>query len=242
VRARHIAVLVLATVGVAVGAWAADPVAEVLRTQLAIEQRLLAGDLNDYERLQAQIDDSGNKLVRMSADLVRAEKDGEDLAGFTARAADLSRTEVEVTALIAKAQQLRVSLAARRAYVEQLILEVRRLEDAAGGVTDELTGRWAIVIEPGGQKGTMELRLEGTIVSGTYQLSGGWKGSLRGTYIGEQVRMERIDAQQGFVAVYSGRLVARSGEKRLEGAWEATGLGTGQPVSGSWVARRELRP
>jgi hypothetical protein len=79
-------------------------------------------------------------------------------------------------------------------------------------------------------------------VTGLYQLSGGWKGSMRGTLIGDRVHLERIDAQQGFVAVYNGRLVTRGGEKRIEGVWEATGLATGQPAAGSWVARREPHP
>jgi len=75
-----------------------------------------------------------------------------------------------------------------------------------------------------------------------YQLSGGWKGSLRGTFIDGDVRLERIDSQQGFVAVYTGRLVTRDTEKRLEGTWDATNLAAGLPTSGTWVARREVRP
>ena len=83
------------------------------------------------------------------------------------------------------------------------------------------------------------LLLDGTLVSGVYQLSGGWKGSLRGTLVGGNVRLERIDAQLGFAAVYTARIVSRGGEKRLEGTWDATNLTAGMPVSGTWVGRRE---
>jgi hypothetical protein len=105
-----------------------------------------------------------------------------------------------------------------------------------------LSGRWSVVMEPGSLKGTFDLRLDGSVVTGVYQLSGGWRGSLRGTLIDGNVRLERIDSQQGFNAVYSGRLITRGNEKRLEGTWDATNLAVGMPVSGTWVGRREPRP
>jgi hypothetical protein len=97
-----------------------------------------------------------------------------------------------------------------------------------------------VAIEPGGLKGAFDIHVDGTLVSGVYQLAGGWKGSLRGTLIGGSVRLERIDAQLGFAAVYHARLVTRGGEKRLEGTWDATNLAAGMPASGSWVGRREM--
>ena len=100
---------------------------------------------------------------------------------------------------------------------------------------------WNVAIEPGGLKGNFDLRLDGTIVTGVYQLSGGWKGSLRGTFIDGSVHLERIDTQQGFVATYDGRLVVRGGEKRLEGSWQATNLAAGLPGAGTWVGRRESK-
>jgi len=97
-------------------------------------------------------------------------------------------------------------------------------------------------VEPGAMKGTFDLRLDGSLATGVYQLSGGWRGSLRGTLIDGSVRLERIDSQQGFCAVYTGRLVARGNEKRLEGTWEATNLAAGMPAAGTWMGRREPRP
>jgi len=99
-----------------------------------------------------------------------------------------------------------------------------------------------VAVEPGALRGTFDLRLDGSVVTGVYQLSGGWRGSLRGTLIDGTVRLERIDSQQGFNAVYSGRLVTRGNEKRLEGTWDATNLAAGMPASGTWVGRRETRP
>ena len=215
---------------------------EVFKTQRDIEKRLMAADLATLERVQDQIRGACDRLVRLGDDLLRAQKDGEDLGGFTARSSDLRHAESEVTTLLGAASQLRATIGARRAYLEQVQAEIRRMEEAAQAVGDELSGRWTVAIEPGGFTGVFDLRLDGTLVTGVYQISGGWRGSLRGTLVGGDVRLERIDTQQGFVAVYTGRLVARGNEKRLEGTWESTNLAVGMPGSGTWVGRREANP
>jgi len=223
-------------------AQARDPVLDMFKAQREIEKRLLAADLAAMERIQEQLRGACDRLVRLGDDLLRAQKDGEDLGSFTARSADLRRAESEVADLTAAAQQLRTTLGARRAYLDQVQAEIRRMEELGAGSQDELTGRWTVAVEPGGFTGTFDLRLDGTLVTGVYQLSGGWKGSLRGTFVGGDLRLERIDSQLGFVATYSARLVSRETEKRLEGSWDATNLAAGLPNSGSWVARREVRP
>ena len=239
-------VTALAAAAILVSGWAVaqshESVLEVFKTQRDIEKRLMAADLATLERVQDQIRGACDRLVRLGDDLLRAQKDGEDLGGFTARSSDLRHAESEVTTLLGAASQLRATIGARRAYLDQVQAEIRRIEEAAQAVGDELSGRWSVAIEPGGFTGVFDLRLDGTLVTGVYQISGGWKGSLRGTLVGGDVRLERIDTQQGFVAVYTGRLVARGNEKQLEGTWEATNLAVGMPGSGTWVARREAHP
>ncbi len=239
-------VTALAAAAVLMGGWAVaqghEGALEVFKTQRDIEKRLMAADLATLERVQDQIRGACDRLVRLGDDLLRAQKDGEDLGGFTARSSDLRHAESEVTTLLGAASQLRATLGARRAYFEQVQAEIRRMEEAERAVGDELSGRWSVAIEPGDLTGVFDLRLDGTLVTGVYQISGGWRGSLRGTLVGTDVRLERIDTQQGFVAVYSGRLVARGNERQLEGTWEATNLAVGTPGSGTWVARREAQP
>ncbi|MGV8038781.1 MAG: hypothetical protein AB2L07_01395 [Thermoanaerobaculaceae bacterium] len=218
-----------------------DPVLEVFKAQSEIEKRLLANDLTALEKAQGDLSDASFRLLRLGDDLIRAEREGEDVAGLQARSADIARAEAEVARLIGTCQMLRTAIGVRRSVLEQMQAEIKRLEEAGQASQDELSGRWSVAIEPGGMKGTFDLRLDGTLVTGVYQLAGGWKGSLRGTLIGEVVRLERIDTQQGFVAVYSGRLVAREGGKRIEGSWDATNLAAGMPAAGTWVARREPR-
>ncbi len=240
-RAGLLAIVTLILPGWA-GAQGRDPVLEVFRTQAEVEKRLLMADLATLSTVQDQLRGASDRLLRLGDDLLRAQRDGEDLGSFVARSADLRRAEAEMASLVANAQQLRSTIGARRAYLEQVQAEIKRMEEAGQAAGDELSGRWSVAIEPGGIKGTFDLRLDGTLVTGVYQLSGGWRGSLRGTFIGGEVHLERIDAQQGFVAVYTGHLVMRGNEKRLEGTWDATNLAVGMPVSGTWVGRRESRP
>jgi hypothetical protein len=241
-RRARLVTIVAVLLSVSAAAQVRDPVLEVFKTQAEVEKRLLAADLATLSSVQDQLRSASDRLLRLGDDLLRAQREGEDLGSFLARSADLRRAESELESLVGNAQQLRSTIGARRAYLEQVQAEVRRMGEAGGVAGDELSGRWLVNIEPGALKGTFDLRLDGTLVTGVYQLSGGWKGSLRGTLIGGDVHLERIDAQQGFVAVYSGRIVSEGNEKRLEGTWEATNLAAGMPGSGTWVGRREPQP
>ncbi|MEW6336199.1 MAG: hypothetical protein AB1625_02245 [Acidobacteriota bacterium] len=236
---RGATVLIGVLLAGAVSAQSRDPLLEVLRMQLEMEQRVLALDLANYTRVQDQLRDAADRMVRLGDDLLRAEEDGEDAGSLAARSSDLRRAESDVAELMAMAQQIRTTIASRRTYTDQVGAEIRRLEEALQTSGDEISGRWQVAVDPGGQRGTFDLKLDGTLVSGSYQLSGGFRGSLRGTFINGTMRVERIDAQLGFVAIFTGRLAWRDGEKRLEGSWESTNLSSGMPASGSWVARRE---
>jgi len=89
-----------------------------------------------------------------------------------------------------------------------------------------------------GQEGLVYLQQQGTLVSGTYALSGGFTGSLRGTFVSGRVRLERVDSQIGFAAIFYGRLADRGQNPTLQGNWEATQLASGLPSRGSWTARK----
>jgi hypothetical protein len=233
--------LMAGLVAVSLAAQGRDPVLEVLRLQLDIENRVMATDVTNLERAQEQLSDAADRMVRLGDDLLRAQKEGEDSGALNARAMDARRAEAEVNELISTSQQLRSAIMARRSHVDQLAAEVKRLEEAAAVFADELSGRWQVNVEPGGMKGTFDLKLDGTLVQGIYQLSGGWKGSLRGTFIGGALRMERIDSQLGLVAVFHGRMSWRDGERRVEGFWEGTNLAAGMAASGSWVGRKDTK-
>ena len=129
----------------------------------------------------------------------------------------------------------------RRRLLADRVIERRRtiaaLEtDASKKSADALTGRWNVILSPGEQKGSFRLSLDGTIVSGDYTLEGGYSGSLRGTLVSDRLRLERVDSELGFSAVYYGRL--DRDWTSIAGTWESTELAGGAPGSGSWKAIR----
>ncbi len=126
-----------------------------------------------------------------------------------------------------------------RTMIASIELEVRRLAAEIGGPDAPLTGAWKFAVEPG-QEGVGYLQQQGTLVTGTYSLSGGFSGSFRGTFVAGKVRLERIDSQYGFAAIFYGRLVGRGRNARLQGNWEATQLSSGLPSMGTWTATRIL--
>ena len=148
----------LLALGLAI-AWATAAPAVVL--ELEIEKRVIATDLTNLERVQEQLGDATDRMVRLGDDLLRAQKDDEDSGSLTARALDIRRAEAEVAELIATSQQLRISLMSRRSHVDQLVAEVKRLEETASAFADELSGRWQVTVEPGGMRGTFDLKLAG---------------------------------------------------------------------------------
>jgi hypothetical protein len=150
---------------------------------------------------------------------------------------DLRKAETELLAAIFGAQQQRSAILENRTMIASIELEVRRLAAEIGGPDAPLTGAWRFAVEPG-QEGVAYFQQQGTLVTGTYSLSGGFSGSFRGTFVAGKVRLERIDSQYGFAAIYYGRLVGRGSNARLQGNWEATQLASGLPSMGSWTATR----
>ena len=95
-----------------------------------------------------------------------------------------------------------------------------------------------LIVQPG-LSGTAYLVHQGTLISGTYELSGGWTGSLRGTVVANKVRLERIDSQLGFAAIFYGEVNLGADPDVIQGRWEATQLATGLPSAGGWRASRK---
>ena len=220
----------------------ADTVSEVLKADLARERRRVSADVS-------QLSDVGRRLEAVSAELTAATRAVAELAARAdAPPEEISRRE---DAVASAEQEVRTLLDRRRLLVERLIERRRNIAllDAelrgkrpTAATTDLLSGRWNVSIEPGEQRGEFRVTLEGTIVSGEYTLEGGYSGSLRGTLIGDRLRLERVDSQLGFTAIYFGRL-ARDGSQ-ISGTWEATTFGVGAAGAGRWLAQpiREEEP
>jgi hypothetical protein len=127
------------------------------------------------------------------------------------------------------------------AALSERLRRVRLLAAGAGAageeaVADVLSGRWAVEVEPDDVSGAFVLDQVGTLVTGSYQLDDGSRGSLEGTYVGDLLRLRRIDVASGFDSVFEARVDPAA--QRMEGRWQATILGRGGAGGGEWVAVR----
>jgi hypothetical protein len=236
---RTLAGLLLALVLVVPAAASAarpDPSLESLLVALDLERKARFEDVIEVERLTAAASladgAAASARQRFSDSLRRGELD----------AASLRDDEERIVEAEAKARAMQET---RRAAVSRLLERVRRIgllqEEiakrrlASRRPGDPVTGRWQTVIDPGGRKGVYRLVLDGTLISGDYVLDGGFRGSLRGTFVGERVSIQRIDSERGFDATFYGRVQPQS--KRITGTWEATAIAPAVgPVAGTWSA------
>lgn len=219
-----------------------DAVLDVLQLTVEMEKKRVLDDLEEYDRISA-------KASRAEADLTTALNQIARLA----RENILDRTALEqaeqaaadARALVQAGQERRRDVSERLAeHVRRLVSlreEIGRRRDILkSGPSDPLSGRWEVFINPGGRRGVYHLSLDGTILSGDYVLDGGFHGSLRGTYIGDRVFLERIDSERGLDAKFYGRLTA-GGARRLAGTWDGTQLAPAPdsgPVAGTWAAQQ----
>lgn len=212
-----------------------------LSSQLAVEKRMLTRDLEELNRAMVEAARATERVTRLSTDLKEALR-SEDVDPFSLSEREDTLTEAEATqnVLEEKFRAVRQRIVERRQRVALLQEEIARRRDESRASGDVLSGTWEVVSYPGPVKGTLELELDGTLVSGSYVFDGGWSGSLRGNLAGDRLRLERWDAELGFSTVYYGRLSVA--EKSIKGTWEATDLAAGRPASGTWVARRRDEP
>lgn len=216
----------------------AQLVIDGLRQQQKIQQRLVDQNASALADQRAQLVEAWQRVERGTGELIRAQRQSETLDSLQLRDGDLRQAESDLLMHVSEAQRLRRALLEGTAAVVAMEDEIQRLGGEAERRADPLTGNYKLVIGPTGHEGTMYLELRGTLVEGTYELDGRWTGSMRGTFVSGKVRLERIDSQIGFAAIYNGRLVQDGGEARLQGTWEATQLSSGLPSAGTWVATK----
>ena len=231
---RRVAVLLI-TLAVSLSAHA--QVADSLREQVKIREIVLAGQLREMVEIREELRELWTRLEQQSGGLLQAQSEGETVDSLRLRDEDLREIEAQVRAALSRSQQLRRSMLENREMLAAIGVEIERLIAVVGSAEAPLNGTWRLVVEPG-QEGFAFLQQQGALVSGTYALSGGFNGSFRGTFVAGKVRLERIDSQIGFAAIFYGRLVGRGDDSRLQGNWEATQLASGLPSRGSWTATR----
>ncbi len=212
-------------------------VADSLREQIRIREIVLEGQLEDIAEARQQLRELWSQLELQSGNLMRAQREGETVESLRLRDEDLRRIESEFLGAIFSFQQERRAALEHRTMLAVMATEVERLSAEVGEAEAPLTGTWRLVVEPG-QDGMAYFQQQGTLVTGTYALTGGFSGSFRGTLVAGKVRLERIDSQIGFAAIFYGRLVGQGRNLRLQGNWEATQLASGLASAGNWTGTK----
>jgi hypothetical protein len=202
-------------------------------SELQLERKMLALDLVSYREARGREQTSRTRVEEAMQRLDQA------LAGSSLALGTLETLFDELSAARAAAQ-----VAAERVdwQVQHLQDRMRRISfmegEVGGGRTrsDSVAGRWRVQIQPQNVAGVFDLRLDGTVISGTYEV-GTSKGSLRGTVVDSRnLRLERIDAQGGFDSVFLGTFDPAA--QTITGSWTANELANGQPTRGTWSALR----
>jgi len=216
---------------------ATESVASV-EAAIEVERTLIAEDLAKYEALVARRAQANTRLQEL-----HAEVDALLRAGPGIEVGEVDRRLVAIDAAEAERDAI---LAGQRAVLAAVVERARRaraLEDRLGPLKERgsstrgpLDGRWNVVVMPLGQRGTFELAQSGTIVNGTYQLDGGWTGSLQGTLVNRKVFLVRIDSRLGRSMEFEGTL--SSDGDVIRGSWRSYDLGAEGGHEGQWSASR----
>jgi hypothetical protein len=211
---------------------AADP-SESVRGELSRERRRLSAEVARLADISKRLDAALSLLAAatraVTDGVTRADVGSDELARREDAVAD---AEADVRSLLERRR-----LVADRIVDRKRAIAMLEADAVSRKPTDALTGRWAVMIDPGEQRGVFRMTLDGTLISGDYVLDGGYTGSLKGTLVNDKVRLERVDSKLGFSTVYNGRL-ARDGAT-IAGTWESTQFGDAGPGQGRWTAARE---
>jgi Skp family chaperone for outer membrane proteins len=215
-----------------------DAVLDVLILNLEMERKRAVEDAEEFERASERLAHAEADLTAAVARLARLVRDGSPERPALESAAD-AVDEARARSLVQQERRRSIgeSLAEHGRRAAALREEIAKRRDGLRTPSDPVTGRWDVTINPGNLHGTLRLALDGTIVSGDYVLDGGFRGSVRGTFVGDRLSIDRIDSERGFDAKFYGR-VTSGAARRIGGTWEATLIApaTG-PSAGSWSAQ-----
>lgn len=230
---RPFTVLLVAAALIA-GAIAIPATAQDAPTMALVHATLLADAFTELERQNGSLNEAWALVDAGNSAVLEAQRKGASLESLRSQEDRLVELEAQLLMRVFEIQRARRDVLTQLAAMEAAGGEAARRSSEAG----VLTGQWNLTVHPG-LKGTAYLVHQGTLISGTYELSGGWTGSLRGTVVANKVRLERIDSQLGFAAIFYGEVNLGADPDVIQGRWEATQLATGLPSAGGWRASRK---
>lgn len=234
---RSIAGLALALICsawlLATPAVSAQGLVDYLITELEMERELLAEDLRLYSEARSRQLQSMTEVEEALA-AIDGEIEGREVSVLSFEALETAYAEalVQRNASDALTREIRQRIYDRLRRTALLSERVLALGGALAVREDPLSGRWELEVGPDDVEGVLTLQLNGTLVSGTYAMEDGSSGSMRGTYSGGRLRLERVDARRGFDSIWEGEVdIAR---RTFRGTWMAMELSSGGPVRGTF--------
>jgi hypothetical protein len=215
----------------------AQTLLEVLEADYRIESRLFDGELARYDEARRR-EREAHQALRTKSDrldrLLRTRRGQlETLDQLEREVAEAGETAYAATRELATKRQ---QLYRRMARLAELDSEIRRERDRQLVPESRLDGFGELEIAPTGGVGLLKLSVEGTLVTGTYRLSGNRQGSVRGTASRDRLSLERIDAASGFDSVLQGEF--NPATRKITGEWTAVDLSGGRLGGGTWTARK----
>lgn len=214
--------------------------ATAIGASLDVERDILRSQQESYRLAALDRDTASRKLQTLNADLDAIVQGTGPVSTETTGAKEKEIAEVESrrVAAITRCREIlgRILAAQERvAGLEKKLASLREGQPRPG--RDSVSGTWRVLYLPGNNKGTFLLRQTGTILQGVYQLEGGWKGSLQGTFIDGKVYLQRIDSKLGRSSELDGYL--SSDGASIRGTWRNYSLNDGGTAAGSWTASRQ---
>lgn len=210
-----------------------------LESQIRVESAILRQAEERYEANLEERDRYDQRLARLYAELEagwQAPPETFDPDGIRRADEELERLEKAQELAWAEGRRLRRSMLESRSRIGMLRTQVDGLLRTLPSDRESLTGYWDVTFLSGGEQGVFFLVQSGAVLTGEYGLQGGFRGSLQGTYIDDQVALQRIDTRLGRVMDLEG-LVSAEGDA-IRGTWRRFDLSSGKPATGAWVARR----
>lgn len=208
-----------------------------LQSAFSVEAALLDEEVAAYGRARARENRAVADLRRLNAELDELIEDP------NASLKNFGLLEEEVGVAIEEAcARAKDSAAARQRMYERMrrlagiVQEYEVTEERRQARSGGIAGVWRIEAQPIGLYGVFELEAENLLVTGTYRMSNGNQGAMRGTLVGDKLQLEMIDTSKGAVATVKGVLDTVKGE--IRGRWFAFDLSAGRPSSGDWYAHK----
>jgi hypothetical protein len=218
-----------------------DPAVTALMTSRDIEQTLLDEDREAFRDLISNRRDVSLRWARIhnAIDVAVGSDEPGAASALERLTAQLEKVEGERAELLARERVLVEAIRGRLRRIPLLELRLAELNVRPRAEAGLLSGAWDVVLLPTDQRGTFNLRQTGAIVTGTYRLTGGFSGSLRGTLVQTKLYLERIDSKLGRSMELEAR-VSTDGQQ-IRGTWLSYELADGDGSNGQWSATRQGR-